>query len=563
MRKPDMRYALCLLILTCVAVGSAPAGERADRAILNGRIWTGEDGKPVAEAMAIRGDRILLVGSNAKVRESVGLDTAITDLKGRLVVPGFNDAHWHFHASEKADLIDVRDVQEVQSRLLEFAKAHSGKGWIAGFGWGYAAFPDLVPHRKYLDSIFPDRPVFIWARDGHMALANSKALEIAKVGRDTPAPADGRIEKDSQGELTGELKESAVQLVARHIPEPSNEERYRSLKRTQDEAAAFGLTSVQNASAGGLAPGDMAAFQRVMAEGGMKIRFYVAVPFLKDPSAADMAGFRALKDTYRGPLLKFGSAKGMLDGTVDARTAAMFQPYVGSKDTGILMWKPEDLNRSVALYDHEGFQVMLHAIGDKAIHMALDAFELAARENRTSGRRHRVEHIEVPAAADIRRFADLKVIASTQAIFADPDESTLKNYAVLLGPERSARAMAFKRFDDAGAVQAFGSDYPVYSMNVLRGIYCAVTRMTAEGTPKAGWYPQNRISVETAFRHFTRDSAYASFDEQVKGTLTPGKLADFVILSDDILQGPPERILKTKILLTVMGGRETYRGKEY
>jgi len=241
----------------------------------------------------------------------------------------------------------------------------------------------------------------------------------------------------------------------------------------------------------------------------------------------------------------------------------MYQPYVGTKDTGIPMWKSEDLNRSVALYDREGFQVMLHAIGDKAIHMALDAFELAARENRTSGRRHRVEHIEVPASADIKRFADLKVIASTQAIFADPDESTLKNYAVLLGPERCARAMAFKRFDDAGAVQAFGSDYPVYSMNVLRGIYCAVTRVTAEGTPNGGWYPQNRISVEAALRHFTRDAAYASFDEQVKGTLTAGKLADFVVLSDDILQGPPERILKTKILLTVMGGRETYRGKEY
>jgi predicted amidohydrolase YtcJ len=197
------------------------------------------------------------------------------------------------------------------------------------------------------------------------------------VGRNTPPPPRGRIEKDKQSELTGEFKESAVQLVAWHIPEPNNEERYRALKHTLAQAAAFGLTSVQNASAGGLAPGDMAAFQRVMAEGGMKLRFYVAVPFLKDPSAADVARFKVLKDTYRGPLLKFGSAKGMLDGTVDARTAAMFQPYVGSTDTGIPMWKQEDLNRNVALHDREGFQVMLHAIGDKAIHMALP---LAERE---------------------------------------------------------------------------------------------------------------------------------------------------------------------------------------
>jgi predicted amidohydrolase YtcJ len=552
-----------LILCICAICGKAQGEEYADRVFLNGRIWTGEVGKPMAEAMAIRGDRILLVGSNAGVRALAREDTAKTDLKGRFVVPGFNDAHCHFDAVESVDLSDVKDIKDIQSRLLEFAKTHPGKGWLTGFGWGYAAFPDLIPHRKYLDTLFADRPVYIWCRDGHMALANSKALEVARISKETSPPESGRIEKDGNGELTGEFKETATQLIARHIPNPSNEERYQNLKRRMDQAAAFGLTSVQNASLKGLTPGDLQAFQRVLAEGSMKVRFYVAVPFLKMPGSTDLERFKALREAYRGPLLKFGSAKGMLDGTVDARTAAMFEPYVGTKDTGIPMWKQEELNRSVAIYDRAGFQVMLHAIGDKAIHMALDAFEMAARENKSSGRRHRVEHIEVPAASDYKRFASLGVIASTQAMFAYPDASTLTNYAALLGPERCSRANAFKRFDDAGAVQAFGSDFPVCTMNVLRGLHCAATRMTVEGNPKGSWYPENRISIESALRHFTRDSAYASFDEKVKGTLSEGKLADFVILSADILRGPPERLLQTKVLLTVMGGRETYRAPEY
>jgi predicted amidohydrolase YtcJ len=213
----------------------------------------------------------------------------------------------------------------------------------------------------------------------------------------------------------------------------------------------------------------------------------------------------------------------------------------------------------VARYDSAGLQVLLHAIGDKAIRMALDAFESAAARNHTTGRRHRVEHMEVPSPTDLPRFKKLGVIASTQAMFAYPDATTLGNYAGLLGPVRAARANAFKRVDDAGAVQAFGSDYPVFTMEVLKGMNTAVNRTTAEGTPAGGWFPENRIPVEAALRHFTRDAAYASFDEKVKGTLAPGMLADFVVLSKDILAGPPAELLTTKVLLTVMGGRDTYR----
>ena len=221
------------------------------------------------------------------------------------------------------------------------------------------------------------------------------------------------------------------------------------------------------------------------------------------------------------------------------------------------------MNKTVALYDKEGFQVLLHAIGDKAINMALNAFEHAAKTNGTRGRRHRVEHGEVPRLSDLPRFKQLGVIVSTQQLMARPDATELNNYAVLLGPERASHALAFKLYDDAGAVQAFGSDWGGFDMSPLLGIHVAVTRLTPEGTPKGGWYPENRVSVEAALRHYTRDSAYASFDEQKRGTLTPGKFADLVVLSKDILTIPPMDILKTKVLLTVMGGKDTYRDKEF
>ena len=536
------------------------AGDHADRIFLNGKVWTADDAQPLAQAFAVQGDRILALGSDAEIKKLASSDTAIVDLHGRLVVPGFNDAHWHFSSRDSADLTEAADLPGLQGRMVAYARAHPKKAWITGRGWGYSVFPGNLPEKRYLDAVISDRPVFIWERDGHMGLANSKALELAGITRNTPDPVNGRIERDAHGELTGELKEAAVRLVAGLIPGPTADERYEALQKTLDEAASYGLTSLQEVSQGW--GDDEAAYLRLLAEGRLKVRFYMSVAFQKNPKQLDLDRYQALRDQYRGPVLKFGCAKGMLDGTVDARTAAMFEPYVGG-GTGIPMWTQDEINQAAVAYDRAGLQILLHAIGDKSVHMALDAFEYAEKTNGTSGRRHRVEHMEVPRLDDLPRFKQLGVIASTQALFANPDDTTLHNYAVLLGPERAAHANAFKLIDDAGAVQAFGSDHPVFSMEVLRGIYCAVARKTPEGTPAGGWYPANRISVEAALRHFTRDGAYASFDENVKGILAAGKLADFVVLSDDILSGPPERILQTKVLLTVMGGRDTYRAPDF
>ena len=548
--------ALAAVVTAAVISGPQPAAP--DRIFINARVWTGDDAKPEAEALAVTGDRLTGVGTSAEIRAMAGPRTEVIDLGGRRVVPGFNDAHWHLPSRRTADLAEAGSVDEIQARLREFAISLPPDAWVTGRGWTPADFPANTAHRRYLDTVFPHRPVLITDRDGHQALANSAALALAGVIAATPDPQGGRVEHDADGAPTGLLKESATGLVGRLVPAPGVDEIHRALLDELAKASAFGLTSLQVAS-GRASGATFDAMQRALANGELNVRLRVAVPFERDITEAQLTNYVALRDAHQGRMLTFGIAKGMLDGTVDAHTAAMLEPYAGSTDTGLPMWTEEELTRAVATYDRAGLQIELHAIGDRAIRMALNAYETAGRQNRSSGRRHRIEHIEVPALEDLPRFKALGIVASTQAIFASPDPATLQNYAPALGPVRASRSNAFRLFDDAGAVQAFGSDYPVFPMNVLRGIHAAVTREMPDGTPKGGWYPEHRISIEAALRHFTRDAAYASFSERDKGTLATGLLADFVVLTEDILSGPPARLLTADVYMTVMGGRTTHR----
>jgi len=558
MQKTAKLLALFLFISLTISYSKEPL-QPADRIFVGGKIWTGDKAHPWAQAMAVSGELISAVGGDAEIMKLKAPNTRVVNLNDHFVSPGFNDAHMHFLVPDQVMIEESDDLKTIQKKLGDFAKANPKSTCIIGQGWGYSAFPDNKPLKKYFDSIVSDRPVILDERDGHMTLVNSKALELAKITRDTPDPEHGRIVHDENGEPTGELQESAQKLVENLIKPPTTEENYRSLKRLLDVAASYGLTSVQNAT---FQKDNLPAFDRVLAEGGLKIRFYRAVTLKKDVTPEDFAYFHSLSKKYPEKLMKFGAAKGFVDGVVDAQTAVMFEPYTTGKN-GIANWTQEDLNATAVKYDREGFQIMLHAIGDKAIAMALDTYEYVAKINGPRDRRDRIEHIEVPRLSDLPRFKQLGVIASTQALFANPDKTTLENYSPLLGPDRASHANAFKLFDDAGAIQAFGSDWPVFSMEVLKGIYCAASRKTPEGTPPEGYFPQHRISVEAALHHFTVDAAYASFDEKVKGTLTPGKYADFVVLSENILEPPEERVLKTKVLLTVMGGKDTFRSAEF
>lgn len=558
-----LRHGLLAIVCLAVASCSPSPPPAADLILTNGRIWTGDAALAEARALAVTGERVTALGSSESVAAARGPATRVIDLNGRLVVPGFNDAHWHLPARRSAELAEAGAVDEIQRRLVEFSKTLGPADWVMGRGWGPSDFPALRPHRRYLDEVLPGRAVVLTDRDGHQLLVSTEALTRAEVTRASIDPANGRIVRDENGEPTGVLQESAMSLVRNLVPPLTTEQVYAALMSELDKAAAFGLTSLQVAS--GTHPGsiEFEAYTRALERKTLKARLRVAVPFEKDITEARLAEFVALRDRHPDGLLTFGIAKGMLDGTVDAHTAAMLEPYTGLQDSGLPMWSDEELRRSVAAYDKAGLQVQLHAVGDKAIRMALDAFEHAARVNQTTGRRHRVEHAEVPSVEDLPRFKALGVVASTQAMFASPDAITLTSFAPALGPTRAPRADAFKLFDTAGAVQAFGSDYPVFTMQVMRGIHTAVTRQLPDGTPPGGWYPEHRLTVEAAVRHFTRDAAYASFGEANAGTLTVGRLADFTVLSDDIFAIDPARLASVKVLLTVMGGRETWRAADW
>jgi predicted amidohydrolase YtcJ len=561
---PTRRLWLAALAFGLLGHEAADAADKADRIFVNGRVWTGDPGRPRAEAVAVRGTTILAVGSNAEVRRLAEKATEVLDLKGRFLCPGFGDAHVGLMSASLAldavDLTGAATLDEIARRITAYAKANPQAPWVLGRGWSYGAFPGGLPHKKALDALVSDRPAFLLSYDGHTGWANSPALLAAGLTRAAKEPTGGVIVRDSDGEPTGALKEEpAMAPVRRLIPDPSPDQKTRALRKGLALAASQGLTSIHDVA---LREDDLPVFETLAAESGFKVRVYSALPLVRGSSAASVQALRQSRARGQGPRWRIGAVMGFVDGVVESRTAAFFEPYVGGGE-GVLTWAEAELDRVVADFDKLGLQVLLHAVGDKAVSLALNAFERAARTNGTTGRRHRVEHLEVARLQDLARFATLGVVASTQPPFAYPDQNHFEVYLPALGPERGARALAFKSIDDAHATQAFGSNWPVCSPSVLRGLYSAVTRMTFEGTPTGGWEPSERLTVDAALRHYTRDVAFASLDDGNRGTLAPGKLADLVVLSDDPTAVPPERLLQMKVLLTVLGGQDTHRAKEF
>lgn len=547
-----------VLALAAAALACGPRAGGPDRILYNARIWTGDSAVPEAEAIAITGDRIVAIGTDRDVRALRGRNTRLEDLQGRRVVPGFHDAHLHLPTQRTVDLAGAADTTELLGRLRRAAEGLPADAWLLGRGWTAVMFPDRQPHRRVLDAAFPDRPVVITDRDGHQVLANSHALMLAGVTRATRDPSGGTIGREPDGTPTGVLQEGpAMRLVRALVPAPGPEEIEGTLRAELAAMAALGLTAIQVANEPEEA--QRVAAERLAAADSLPLRIRFAIPFSATISDTLLARHFDRHRRATGPFIRYGVAKGMVDGTIDAGTAAMLEPYAVGEGRGIPMWDQEALNRAVARYHLAGFQVQLHAIGDRAIRMALDAFAHTRELGLLGDRRHRIEHLEVPAPEDLPRFAELGVIASTQAIFATPDATTLENYVPRLGPERAARAMPFRALDEAGAIQAFGSDYPVFPASPLLGIYTAVTRQLPDGTPADGWHPEQRIPVASALRHYTWGSAYAAFRDHELGRLAPGLLADFVVLSADILDGSPTSLLEARVLLTIMGGRDTYR----
>lgn len=536
---------------------AAPA---ADLVVTGGRVWTGDPAKPWAEAVAIEGERIRFVGSAAEARALVGERTQVVELGGGLVVPGFNDAHVHFmggaQALQQVDLFEAATLEAVSAQIRDFAKARPDAAWVVGFGWLYGAFPGGMPTKAQLDAVVPDRPAFMDCYDGHTGWANSKALAAAGITRDTPDPPGGEIVRDASGEPSGALKESAKALVERAIPSPSDDERYALVRRGLEHLSALGITSIQDA---GYSPEEarrMAGLlARARAEGQLTVRAALSVGLEPGAWKHAVPAAVALRAEHDDAWLRVAAVKAYADGVIESRTAAMLAPYAGDVERGRPNWDEAELMAAVAAADAAGLQVYIHAIGDRGVRQALDAHENAARVGGPRDRRGRLEHIETLDPADRPRFAALGVIASMQPLHAYPNVNVREVWAKNVGPERASRAWGWRDLEQAGARVAFGSDWPVVTADVRRGLHCALTRTTTEGSPAGGWIPQQAVSLESALRHYTADAAFASFEENDKGTLAVGRLADIAVLDRDVFAEGAASLLEARVVLTIAGGR--------
>ena len=538
--------------------------EPADIIVIHGRVYTGNPKQPWAQAVAIHGAKIVAVGDDTAIEKMRGMGTKVINAGGKLVLPGFTDCHIHFLDGSlslgRVNLGGAKDVSDIQKKLREYAAEHAGDDWIVGRGWNYAMFgSETLPHKKYLDEIFPNRPVFLKGFDGHTYWANSKALALAGITHETPDPPNGIIVRDAQtGEATGALKEAAQDLVAKVIPKPTRAEKLLALRAGMKWANEHAIIRVHSAG------GDFEIFDlydEMRHRGNLSLRMYIAY-FLNPPSLRpqDLEAIEAARKKFHDEWIDAGAVKFMLDGVVESHTAAMLEPYSDDPSLkGRPFWEPANYNAAVADLDKRGLQLFTHAIGDYGVRMALDGYENAGQRNHKRDRRWRIEHIETVTAADIPRFGKLGVIASMQPLHSYPDADTLDIWARNAGPHRASRAWAWKSIADGGGHLAFGSDWPVVTLSPWEGIQTAVTRQTAEGTPANGFVPEQRLTVEQAVDGYTLGAAFAGRREKTEGSLEVGKLADLIIISQNIFDINPHKIGATTVVTTIVGGHLVYQ----
>ena len=530
----------------------APAPEPvAALAIVNARVWTGDPRRPWADAVLVRGDRIEAVGSSAEVKKRAG-SARVVDAKGMMLAPGFVDAHVHFldggFALSSVQLRDARTRAEFVERIGAFAKTVPAGTWILNGDWDHESWGGSLPDRTWIDSVTPNNPVWINRLDGHMNLANSLALRAAGIGRDTKDVVGGTIVRDAAGEPTGVLKDNAMELMSGAAPAPSLAMSLRALDSAMTYVAERGVTSVHHM--GGWA--DLAVFQQAHRQGALRTRISAAVPLSTWSRLRDTIAAHGRGDAW----LRIGGLKGFVDGSLGSHTAAMLAPFTDvPTDRGLFVNTPEDLYAWTSGADGAGLQVMVHAIGDRAIRTQLDVFARVARENGPRDRRFRIEHAQHIAPEDVGRFGALGVIPSMQPYHAIDDGRWADR---VIGAERSKGTYAFRSLLDQRAALAFGSDWFVAPPTPLVAIYAAVTRRTLDDRHPGGWVPEQRITVEQALRAHTSGAARAGFMEKEVGMLAPGMLADLVLIDRDITRVTPETIRDAKVMLTMVGGRVMY-----
>ena len=553
--------ALGLISMSLPSLADKPSSLAPDLIIVNATVHTMDPKQPLAEAVALYGNRIVSVGTSKEVKRMAGPSTSVIDAQKRVVLPGFNDAHVHFLSGgfqlASVDLRDAATPQEFAERIRRFGAKLPAGGWITGGDWDHERWPDTkLPTKELIDSLTPETPVFVNRLDGHMALANSLALRLAGVTRETLDPPGGVIVRDPKtGEPTGILKDAAQSFVWKVVPASSFDEKLTAALAATNHAAKLGVTSVQDMSAGD----DVGIYQTLLDRGELKTRVYAVSPL----PAWERLARTGVRAHFGSEMLRVGGLKGFADGSLGSTTALFYEPYKDAPSTsgiaGDEMFPEGVMLARVREADRAGLQVIIHAIGDRANDLILTIYEQVERENGEHDRRFRIEHAQHLRAQDIPRFARDKVIASMQPYHAIDDGRWAEKR---IGKERAKTTYAFRSLLDSGALVAFGTDWTVAPMNPLLSVYAAVTRRTLDGKNANGWVPEQKISVEEAVRAYTVGSAYAEFQETVKGSITPGKLADLVILSRDIFKIDPKDIESTKVVMTILDGRVIYEGRE-
>jgi predicted amidohydrolase YtcJ len=555
MIRLNRNIALGFLASLITACGQPPSTQSADLVVRDARVWTGNAGQPWAQAIASQGDRIIAVGSNEDIDALIDDDSEVISVPGSMLVPGFIDTHVHFIAGgaglASVQLRDAASPEEFADRIGTFAETVEPGDWIMYGDWDHEMWGGELPRRDWIDDVTPDNPVWVFRLDGHMALANSKALELAGVDADTPDVAGGEIVRYEDGRPTGVLKDNAMALVEAAVPASSSSQLDQEAMAAMRHFAAHGITTVH----------DMAGWQsletyrRAHRRGEMLTRIYSVVPLRDWARMRDEVADNGTGDNW----LRIGGLKGFMDGSLGSHTAAMLEPFTDAPDDrGFLINELDDMREWITGADAAGLQVMVHAIGDSAIRDLLDIFLDVVEANGEKDRRFRMEHAQHIHPDDIERFAIQNIIAAMQPYHAVDDGRWAEK---VIGAERAKTTYAFRSLLDAGAKVAFGSDWTVAPASPVEGIHAAVTRRTIDGANPRGWVPGQKVSVEQALHAYTTVGAFASFDEDNRGMLKPGMLADFVLIDRDLTAVEPDTLRDARILRTVVGGKVVFASK--
>lgn len=562
-RVTALAAAAAVCISACGKTESPAELAGADIVLTNGRIYTVDASRSWAEAVAITDGRIAFVGSNSGADELIGSNTNVVDLNGRMMLPAFQDSHVHpisggIEASA-CDLNGLNDLASYRSVIGEYAAANPDVEWITGGGWAMSVFgPGGAPSRTIIDELVPDRPVFLTSQDGHTGWANSRALEIAGITKDTPDPVDGRIDRDPvSGEAIGSLQEGAMNLVRQYVPGDTPATRRQGLIYAQNMLHSYGITSIQDAS---VRRDSLETYAALEKSGQLKLRVVASLWWERDKGSEQIERLLALREEFsEGALLRPTTVKIMMDGVMENYTAAMLEPYlIPGSSRGIPMVSPETLNQVVPLLDAAGFQVHFHSIGDAAIRYALDAIEEASLENGQLGNRHHISHIQMWDPADIPRFAELDVVANFQPVWAYADDYVTELTIPFIGEERARWMYPIKTVLDTGATIAFGSDWSVSTANPFPQMETAITRKDADDDTDTSFIPEERIDLETAIVAFTINAAFVNKQENETGSIEVGKLADLIVLDKNLFETEQDDISETKVLLTLFGGEPVY-----